>query len=426
MSFRRLWPVSLAAVTLAAFPLTARANTASPTLPGDATASVPGWQEFVESLRGLPDRMLAKLPEAQRTDPQIQQEVARRALEALASQTISAIGADGDAPEFLPSIGQLLNVGQPNADTIYRSATLTPGGSYRISGTRGSVTLAVIAQVVPGVASNAGSRAQLNLADLKVDAEGRFDVLLSATRPAGYVGEWRELNPAATTLMMRLVSSDWKNEVEPTLSIERVDKAPGRPRPAADLLEQRLRRLPGQVDFLALMFVNQFEKLRQEGFVNKLKILTLDFGALGGQFYYEGGYDLADDEALVIESAIPSKCDYRSLILTNEIYETTDWYNNHSSLNASQAAPDLDGKLRIVVSARDPGIRNWLDTAGYARGIVQGRWTGCDSHPIPTVSKVKFAQLRNILPPDAATVTPAERQEIVRERRRALQERPLW
>ena len=86
---------------------------------------------------------------------------------------------------------------------------------------------------------------------------------------------------------------------------------------------------------------------------------------------------------------IPAKCDYRSLILTNELYETTDWVNNHSSLNGAQAAPDPDGKLRIVVSPRDPGVRNWLDTAGYPTGVIQGRWTGCDSQPIPTTKKVK-------------------------------------
>ena len=58
--------------------------------------------------------------------------------------------------------------------------------------------------------------------------------------------------------------------------------------------------------------------------MNALKVMTLEFGALEGQFCYKGTYELADDDALVIESPIPAKCDYRSLILTNEIYETID------------------------------------------------------------------------------------------------------
>src|SRR3546814_11303144 len=73
-------------------------------------------------------------------------------------------------------------------------------------------------------------------------------------------------------------------------------------------------------------------------------------------------------------SKVPAKCGYSSLILTNDIYETTDWYNNLSSLNGSQVHIAKDGMLRIVVSAKDPGVPNWLDTAGYPSGAVQGRW----------------------------------------------------
>lgn len=422
----RRWPLGLAAIALAALPFAARAQSAAVPATTPAAPAVPGWGEFVDSLRTLPDRMLHKLPEAMRSDPQVQQEVARLALESLASQTLSAIGADGDHPQFLPSIGQLLNVGQPNADTIYRSAAITPGGSYRIRGLRGTLNHTVLAQMVPQGSPGAGSRAHLKLGDLKADAQGRFDVLLSAVKPDGYTGDWWELNPAAQMLMLRMVSGDWADEKSPTLAIERVDQPVSRPRPPAKVLEQRLRRLPQSIDFLALMFVDHHEKLRQDGFINAFKIFDVGFGALQGQFYYEGAYDLAEDEALIVESPVPAKCQYRSLILTNEIYETTDWINNHASLNLDQAAPDSDGKLRIVVAHKDPGVKNWLDTSGYPRGVVQGRWTDCDSQPMPVARVVKLKDLKKALPKDVATVTPEERQAILRERRRAYMERPHW
>ena len=147
MSIRRFWPLGLAAVALSAVPFTARAAGINP--PAVAASSVPGWQSFIDSLQSLPDRMLAKLPEAKRNDPQVQQEVARLALEALASMTLETIGGDGDAPQFLPTLGQVLNIGQPNADTIYRTATITPGASYRLRGQRGSDSLVIFQQVLP-------------------------------------------------------------------------------------------------------------------------------------------------------------------------------------------------------------------------------------------------------------------------------------
>jgi len=398
-------------------------------------SAVPGWNELIDHLRDLPDRMLAKLPETLRNDPQIRQEAARIALEAIGSQSLDAVGSDGDHPQFLPSIGQVWNIGQPNADTVYRSAKIAPGGTYRVRGERGSMRMAVLTEAgprppqIPGQTKpNLGPpRTVHDLNSFPVDAQGRYDVILSPEKPQGYTGEWRKISPTTNNFQLRLVSSDWANEREPTLSIERLDAPPQRPRPSAATLEARLRALPQAIDFIATLFVNHVDALRQEGFVNKLKVFDISQGGgLQGQFYYEGTYDLADDEALIVSAKAPSQCQYRSLILTNELYETTDWYNNHSSLNDAQARLDADGVLRIVVSAKDPGVPNWLDTAGHPTGIIQGRWTNCNEHPIPEVQKVKVADVRKHLPPETGSVTQAQRATIIRERRGALLQRALW
>ena len=417
---------AIAAGALAFMPAAVRAGD-GPAAPPATKSVVPGWNEFIGHLADLPDRMLAKLPPSMQADPQVRQEVARLALESLTSQGLDAIGGDADAPEFLPAIGFLLNVGQPNADTIYRTARIDGAGSYRIRGTRGRLKLAIIAQAVPRGAETGTGRTQLDLSKVKVDKQGRFDVLLSPARPAGYKGEWWELRPAANRLLFRQVSSDWAREQAPVVTIERTDKPVARARRSAADLEKRLRALPQMVDMLALLFVDHVAKLRADGFVNKVKILDVSSGGgLVGQFYYEGAYDLADDEALIVESAVPKVCRYRSLILTNDIYETTDWYNNHSSLNDAQAPADRDGKLRIVIAARDPGIANWIDTAGHPTGLLQGRWMDCDSQPIPVLTKVKLSDLAAHLPSDVRRVTPDQRQAIIRERRAAQLARPLW
>lgn len=393
----------------------------------EGVPSIAGWDAMVDGLRDLPRQMLAKLPEDQRDDPQVRQEVARLALSALGSVTIDTLGGDPDFPAFLPTIGQVLGVGQPNADTIYRAARISPDGVYRLTGTRGSLNQSVIGQVVPRNAETGQGRAHLDINALPLDAGDHFTVIISAERPDGYSGEWWELRPAANRLLLRLVSNDWANEVSPTLALERLDLPMSRPRVTASVLEQRLRAMPISMGFLGPMFVDHAEQIRSEGYVHRFKPLDMTSGGgLDGQFYYETVYELADDEALVIETEVPDTCPYRSMILTNGIYETTDWYNNHASLNGHQAPVDSDGKWRIVVSARDPGVRNWLDTSGYPMGMIQGRWTNCSSTPIPTITKIALADVDAHLPADVARVTAAEREDILRARRQAMMQRPHW
>jgi hypothetical protein len=394
--------------------------------------SIAGWDEFVDCVRSLPRRMLAKLPEAQRSNAQVQQEVGRLALEAITSSALDALSNDPDHPEWLPQIGQLLNVGQPNADTVYRVARVSPDGVYRLRGRRGGLRMFNVSQSPPspgepGFKPEGGARTAHDFNVLKVDEKDRFDVILSRQCPADHKGDWWKLEPTTTKLLLRMVSADWRGEEDPTISIERLDVPVVRPRPSAATREARLRHLPRAIDFIALLFVDHVEVLRRNGFVNKLKVFDIaQMGGLTGQFYYEGAYDLKDEEALIVESKVPGRCHYRSLILTNGIYETTDWINNHSSLNDAQSKPDADGILRIVVSAKDPGVPNWLDTAGYAQGLIQGRWFDCDSQPIPSIRKVALAELRKYLPAETPAVSPQERERLIRERRAAYQERPLW
>lgn len=401
--------------------------------PPPAPSPVPGWTEMLDGLRDLPERILAKLPEDRRRDPQVRQEAGRLALSALTAAGIDALASDPDHPVFVPQINAFITTGQPNADTGYRTAKIAPGGTYRLRGTRGSLTIATVAEAgprpkpVPGKTDLGAPRPVHDLNALAVDGEGRYDVVLSPTRPEGRSGDWWPLDPTTTMLLVRLVSSDWEREAEPTLSIERLDAPAPRPRPSARVLEERLRAVPASAGFIAPLLADRPAKLRAEGYVNRLK--GVDFshlGGLAGQSYYEGAYDLADDEALIVETPLPAHCRYRSLILTNDLYETTDWYDNHSSLNGAQAAPDADGVLRIVVSSRDPGVPNWLDTAGYRSGVIQGRWTGCSDDPVPTVRKIAIADVRGALPAATPTITPAERERRVRDRRATLQQRPLW
>jgi hypothetical protein len=394
------------------------------------TAPIPGWDGFVAGLRDLAPAMVARLPARLRGDAQVRAELGRLMLEALATCALSAISADGDHPVFLPGPDVTLNVFQPNADTTYRTAFITPGGTYRLRGQAGSLRITKIGEVLSSPQDGGKLSAMLAYHDigaLRRDAAGRFDVVLSPRRPAGYGGDWWRLDPRATMLLLRQVDYDWGRERDPTISIERLDAPVQRTRPSAAALQARLEKLTAATAATALAFVDHVEGLRRGGFLNRLHVFDVSqMGGLVGQFYYEGAYELKPDEALLVATTVPKGCVYSSILLTNDIYETTDWYNNESSLNGSQVRVDRDGVLRVVVAGRDPGVPNWLDTAGYDSGAVQGRWTGCASTPVPSARVVKLAELRRYLPEDTPVVTPPAREALVRARRAALQQRPLW
>lgn len=396
----------------------------------DANSLIPAWNRMLDGLRDLAPKMLDKLPAHLRDDPQIQQEAGRLLLAALATRGIDAVAPGGDNPMFLPALNVVLNVYQPNADTVYRQTQITPGGSYRLRGRKGSLSIAKIGMYGPP--AGGGSIQALGYHDINElpgGPDASFDVILSPQRPEGHEGDWWELNPNTSMLNLRQVAYDWATERDPLLSIERIDIPPARRRASAEDIVQRLNRLVPATAHTAMLLVDHVEQLRQEGYVNS-KFKEWDvvggFGGLFGQFYYETVYDLKDDEALVIETDHPDQVAYASLLLTNEVFETTDWYNNHSSLNGAQWHRNADGKLRVVVSSQDPGVHNWLDTAGYPSGVIQGRWTDASSTPMPTARKVALADVMQHLPSDMRMVTPQERDTIIRDRMAQFQQRVLW
>ena len=55
---------------------------------------------------------------------------------------------------------------------------------------------------------------------------------------------------------------------------------------------------------------------------------------------------------------------------------------------------EADGSVRFVIAHRDPGVPNWLDTAGHDVGTVGVRWVGPDVVDVlPTTRVVKVGSL---------------------------------
>ena len=106
-----------------------------------------------------------------------------------------------------------------------------------------------------------------------------------------------------------------------------------------------------------------------------------------------GSWQLDADEALIIEVTPPEGL-YWSFSLGNPWWETIDYARHESSLNGHQSSIDDDGIFRVVVAHRDPGVANWLDTAGHSAGPVILRCVRTLSAPVPTTRVVKLPRRR--------------------------------
>ena len=388
------------------------------------------WEKLIDGLRPLGDAMRKRVPERLQSDPQIMAESMRLLLSGVTRATNDALVGDRRHPMFVPELNISQNIFQPNADTIYRACLIEKGGTYIIRGDRGTVRMVILAQMGPDTLRTGKHHpllGQIDFDTLTLDENDHFEVVISPERPEGYDGDWRQLDPLCEKFMVRVVSCDWGVEREPRFGIARLDVEEAKGRPSKEALNHAFGEIPGITGVCALAFPTHVEELRAEGHLNTLKIFDVSqMSGLSGQFYYEGAYELDDDEALITEVKVPKSYRYWSIILTNDIYETTDWYNNQASLNDKQGIVDTDGVFRTVISARDPGVHNWLDTSGYASGAIQGRWFEASEKPMPTIKKVKLADVSQHLPSDTKRVSPQERAIALRNRRLAAQMRIIW
>ncbi len=388
------------------------------------------WEKLIDGLRPLGDAMRNRVPERLRGDPQIMAEATRLLLYGLARASSDALVGDRRHPMFVPELNIAQNIFQPNADTIYKSALIEKGGSYLLRGDRGTVRMIILAQMGPDTlrtGQHSPLLGQIDFDTLTLGNDGSFEFVISPERPAGYEGDWFALDPKCEKLMVRIVSCDWGVEREPRFGIARLDVDDAKGRPSLTQLHAAFDEIPFITGVCAMAFPTHVEELRNEGYLNELKIFDVSqMSGLQGQFYYEGAYELADDEALISEVRVPDSYRYWSIILTNDLYETTDWYNNQASLNDAQGVVDPDGVFRTVISARDPGVHNWLDTSGYPSGAIQGRWFEASAKPMPTLRKVKVGDVLSQLPQSTRRVSPQERSEALRNRRLAAQMRIIW
>jgi hypothetical protein len=393
-----------------------------------ASKSLPTWAEQIKALEPLGDILLQKWGRTGLTEAE-RQEMYKMAFAALANGYLGHAYLDPARPAWAPMWNIAMNLAGPSPDYVYMTTEIDPAGVYKISGFRGTARFVEITQqrwmMIGGGEVQGASPPSGDLDALQIGPDGYFSVILSAKKPDGYTGDWWELHPGVIRLLMRKCACDWRGEVDARIAIDRLDEVPAA---THEDFARRFSNMAAWVEKIVGFDIAHARRYREHHGINVLtrsKIIET-MGGLPEQLYYDGAYEIDDDEALVVDTALPKKVRYWSILVADDKFSTVDWVNRQSSLNDFQARLDADGRFRCVVSAKDPGIHNWLDKADNKWGILQLRWNRPSDAPDPVVTKVKVADVRKHLPGNTPVVTPALRKDLLRARREAAQLRQLW
>ena len=390
----------------------ARASRASDSEATEAVLSGEAWRRYCEALREAGEHLLQTNAEA---SPTTRAEGVRYLLGLVRGGIGQALElADPLRPRFFRNPDSSSRWGAENADNQYLWARVDPETSYRIRGERGTAFDFLI-EVKEGYMQLGDERnfATLSADEVDCDPQGRFEIALSADPRDG---NWLPLDPDARYIAIRQYLCDWEHEQPARFSIECEEDPAAEvltPTRAAELLQDA-----GEWTLESARFWSEWtEQLREAFDPSKVAAARKFAGGADDIYYGNDFYHLEANEALLLESDLP-EARYWQFQLCDLWFRSADWAERSTSINHRQAHIDADGRFRCVVAHRDPGIANWLDTAGEPEGLLQYRWIWSRTNPQPKSRIVPLAAIREHLPRDTPAFSESERLADVRSRRR--------
>jgi hypothetical protein len=348
-------------------------------------ASRTAWRELLETLREIDERFLGaewKVSGARDVND------GHRFLTTILSAAIDFyMESDPEHPVFTRIVSPTRRFGGDNPDATYFFAPIRGDRSYRIRGrlNREVYLSYTIHGGTPEGGWNAPVIGALNNRQLQLASDGSYELILS---PEKREGNAIQLKPGLASVVTRHYFLEEQyapcadRAFDPVLSIEPLD-----PVPAALPLDdvQTAERLRKMAFFLRELTIERPlpPPEKQPAYVGREpNTIGVPGGwdASGGSgwgavdnVYASGHYQLEPDQALVMEGRFP-ECVFANVVLWNRFLAADEYRQRRSSINQRQCKLGPDGRYRIAIAARDPGIPNWLDSQGRSTGQIFWRF----------------------------------------------------
>ncbi|OBJ56372.1 hypothetical protein [Mycobacterium sp. 1423905.2] len=279
----------------------------------------------------------------------------------IAACTHLAFDYERDHPFLQSGTGPFAKMGLDNPDTLYFGTRVHADHDYVVTGRRGTTT-DLSFQLLGGEYTDdnvPASQAAFDDRELDIAEDGSF--------------QWRVRPTSNGQLVIREVYGDWSQQ-RGTLAISRLDTAGTAPPPLTrHTIEKRYATAGKQLVNRVKTWLQFPQWFYLDIPVNTMVAPRLTPGGLATQYSSAGHFELRPDQALVITLPV-TDAPYLGFQLGSMWYISLDYINHQTSLNATQAQQDPDGKIRIVVAEQNPGVTNWVETVGHRRGFLQFRW----------------------------------------------------
>ncbi|HUE10213.1 MAG TPA: hypothetical protein VMQ54_04715 [Steroidobacteraceae bacterium] len=303
-----------------------------------------------------------------------------------------------------------------NPDNVNRTMPLNGAWEYQVNGRFGKHSTAqtsfIVTPAEEGQLRLGNTIAALTNLDLQADSDGRFAITLDK-RPAGGRVNHMQITGGAQMLAIRDSHSDWRQRATEIQVVPM--SGPAAPAPVA---EDVLARAAAEsiVEFVAfwLEFKNTFWK------TPPFNQVIGPLGRDGGWGYQAGGrFKLSDDEALVITTGGAGAA-YTGFQVSDPWTISPDPKYATTSRNSSQVTANPNGSHTYVISVIDPGVANWIDTAGLHEGWFMLRWqnvkTADPSSLLRSARLVRWTELDAELPPGTPRATLQQRSAEIQRR----------